>query len=120
MVVEYSAIALGLVGMMFFMLEFGTRINFQTSGRGIIDINDIAKSVFVILSFVIGIALTLFMYSVATGNTAAIEDVLLVSVNFWIFMTAFLLLLFIFYYFTHATKTYFINFCSKAKIKHNF
>jgi hypothetical protein len=106
MAVEYNAIALGMVGMMFFLLEFGTRVNFQTSGRGLIDINDIAKSVFVILSFVVGIGLTLFMYAVSTGNTPVIDGVLLVSVNFWIFMTCFMLLLFVFYYLVYIPKLF--------------
>jgi len=98
MAVEYNAIALGLVGLMFFLLEFGSRVNFQTSGQGIININDIAKSVFTILSFVVGIGLTLFMYGVSTSNTGVIDGILLVSVNFWVFLTCFMLLLFLFYY----------------------
>jgi hypothetical protein len=98
MAVEYNAIALGLVGLMFFLLEFASRVNFQTSGQGIVNINDIAKSVFTLLSFVVGIGLTLFMYAVSTSNAAVIDSVLLVSINFWIFMTCFMLLLFLFYY----------------------
>jgi hypothetical protein len=107
MAVEYNAIALGLVGMMFFLLEFGTRFNFQTSGKGLIDINDITKSVFVILSFVVGIGLTLFMYGVSTGNAPVIDSVLLVSINFWIFMTCFMLLLFLFYYLIYIPKLFY-------------
>ena len=106
MAVEYNAIALGLVGLMFFLLEFGSRINFQTSGRGLVDINDIAKSVFTILSFVVGIGVTLFMYGVSTANTGVIDGVLLVSINFWIFLTCFMLLLFIFYYIVVVPKLF--------------
>jgi len=98
MAVEYNAIALGLVGLMFFLLEFGSRLNLQTSGRGIIDINDIAKTVFTVLSFVIGIGLTWFMYGVSTGNAPVIDGILLVMAQYWVFLTCFLILLFVFYY----------------------
>jgi hypothetical protein len=92
------AIAIGLVGMMFFLLDFGSRLNLQTSGKGIIDINDIAKTTFTILSFVVGIGLALFMYGSATKNIGVIENVTLVGINFWIFLTCFLLLFFLIYY----------------------
>lgn len=101
---EYTAVALGLVGSMFFLLEFGTRLNLQTSGRGIIDINDIAKSTFMILSFVVGIALALFMYSVSSGNSAAIDSILVAMISFWVFVTCFLLLFLIIYYWVVIPK----------------
>lgn len=106
MAVEYNAIALGLVGMMFFLLEFGSRLNLQTSGRGWIDINDIAKTFFIVLSFVTGIGLALFMYAVGTSNAAAIEDILLVAVNYWVFLTCALLLFIFFYYIVVIPKLF--------------
>ena len=46
MAVEQVAIVVGILGLMIFLLEFASRINLETSGRGIIDLNTIAKTVF--------------------------------------------------------------------------
>ncbi len=104
MAVEYNAIALGLAALMFFLLEFSRSLNFQTSGKGFIDINDIAKTILVFSSFSLGIGLVLFMYGVATGNGAVIESVLLVALRFWVVLTTLITLLFIIYYFVIMPK----------------
>lgn len=99
MAVEYSAVALGIAALMFYLLEFGSRINFQTSGRGWIDLNDLAKTVLIMCSLAVGIGLVLFMYGVVTTNTGVIESVLLVLLRFWITMVSVVLLFIGLYYF---------------------
>lgn len=98
MAVEYNAIALGIAALMFYLLELASRLNFQTSGKSFIDINDLAKTILMFCSISLGIGLALFMYGVSTGNSATIDAVLLVVLRFWIVMTSVVLLFTIIYY----------------------
>ena len=99
MAIEYNAIALGIVGLMFYMLELASRINLQASGEGMVNLNDLAKTILTICSMSLGIGLVLFMYGVATANAPTIETVLLVLLRFWVVMTSVVLLFLSVYYF---------------------
>jgi hypothetical protein len=107
MAVEQVAIVVGILGLMIFLLEFASRINLETSGRGIIDLNTIAKTVFVFMSFVVGIGLTIVLYAMAAETLTWLPDILLILMQFWIFMTCFLLLFFLFYYLVYIPKLFY-------------
>ena len=107
MAVEQIAIVVGLLGLMIFLLEFASRLNLETSGKGLIDINTIAKSVMVFMSFVLGIGLTIVLYAMASNTLTWLPEIILIVMQFWIFMTCFLLLFFLFYFLVYMPKLFY-------------
>lgn len=107
MAVEQIGIVVGVLGLMIFLLEFASRLNLETSGQGLIDLNTIAKSVMVFMSFVLGIGLTVILYAMAAETISWLPDILLIVMNFWIFMTCFLLLFFLFYFLVYLPKLFY-------------
>jgi len=104
MSLQYNAIAIGIVGLMFFLLEFGSRLNFQTVGKGVIDINDLAKTFFVLMSVGMGWALIAFLVALGNGNIAGVATVTNNLIKFWVAVSGVLILLLGVYYITVIPK----------------
>lgn len=102
--IEYNAISLGLVGIMFFLLEIGSKINFQTTGKGVIDINSLAKTFFVFMSIGAGWALVTFLVSLANNETTGIALVANGLIWFWVLITGAMAIFFAVYFVAIAPK----------------
>lgn len=95
--VEYNAIAIGIAAIMFFLMEFGTRINFQTTGKGVIDVNTIAKTFYIFMSLVAGWGLVTFLVGIGNNNPSAIATVTNNMIRFWVLISGMTAIFFVVY-----------------------
>lgn len=96
--IEYNAISLGLVGIMFFLVELGSKINFETTGKGVIDINTLAKTFFVFMSIGAGWGLVSFLVSLVNNEPTGIAFVANSLIWFWVLITGAMAIFFVIYY----------------------
>jgi cbb3-type cytochrome oxidase subunit 1 len=68
--VEYGAIAIGLAAVMFFLMEFGMRLQPMTSAKN--DPTEKFRLVFIIGSFLMGIPLLGVLIGIASDNGASV------------------------------------------------
>lgn len=83
MAIEYPAIALSLAAIMFYLMEFGSRLNFTTNENGFITLNEWTKIFMIMASLGFGLGLLLFAYSAAEENIEMIKTTLLTLVYAW-------------------------------------
>lgn len=83
MALEYPAIALSLAAIMFYLMEFGSRLNLTTSQKGFITLNEWTKIFMIIASLGFGLSLLIFAYSAADNNVEVIKYTLLTLIYAW-------------------------------------
>jgi len=83
MALEYPAIALSIAAIMFYLMEFGSRLNFTTSENGFITLNEWTKIFMIMASLGFGLSLLIFAYSAADNNTEMIKTTLLTLIYAW-------------------------------------
>lgn len=81
MAVEYPALVIGVAAIMFFLLEFGMRIQAMTDAKD--DPMNNFKLVFIMAAFLMGIPLLALLIGIADANGAGTEIVYALNGTLW-------------------------------------